>query len=73
MVFSQQDELEKVKEGQEKLQKTVNKMRYNNKEMKAQLNNLEAMMKAMMTSQGIQWQDEDFQETEEISPMGVYS
>ena len=68
-----QDELEKVKESQEKLQKSVNKMRYNNKEMKAQLNNLEAMMKALMSSQGITWEDEDFQETDEISPMGVYS
>ena len=68
-----QDEIEVVKESQEKLQATINKMRYNNKEMKAQLNNLEGMMKALMTAQNISWQDEDFQEVDEISPMGVYS
>lgn len=62
-----------MKESQEKLQKTVNKMRYNNKEMKAQINNLEGMMKALMAHQGISWQDEDFQETEEIMPLGDYS
>lgn len=62
-----------MKESQEKLQATINKMRYNNKEMKAQVNNLEGMMKALMTAQGVAWQDEDFQETDEISPMGDYS
>lgn len=41
--------------------------------MKAQINNLEGMMKALMTAQGVTWQDEDFQETDEISPMGDYS
>lgn len=67
------EEIEKVKESQEKLQNTVNKMRYNNKEMKAQLNNLEGMMKALMSAQGVTYQEEDFQEVDEISPMGVYS
>ncbi|XP_052808936.1 transient receptor potential cation channel subfamily A member 1 homolog [Mya arenaria] len=67
------DELEAVKESQEKLQNTINKMRYNNKEMKGQLNNLEGMMKALMSAQGVTWHDEDFQESEEISPMGAYS
>ncbi|KAL4233751.1 hypothetical protein ACF0H5_008431 [Mactra antiquata] len=67
------DEIEKVKESQEKLQATINKMRYNNKEMKGQLNNIEGMMKALMVAQGVSWQDEDFQEMEEISPMGDYS
>lgn len=62
-----------MKESQEKLQNTINKMRYNNKEMKAQLNNLEGMMKALMIAQGVTWQDEDFQESDEIAPMGVYS
>lgn len=62
-----------MKEGQEKLQNTINKMRYNNKEMKAQLNNLEGMMKSLMIAQGVTWQDEDFQESDEIAPMGVYS
>ena len=51
----------------------LNKMRYNNKEMKAKINNLEGMMKAMLEAQNIRWQDEDFQEeSEEISPFGVY-
>jgi len=57
---------------QEKLQNTVNKMRYNNKEMKGQLNNLEGMMKALMQHSGVSYQDEDLQETDEIAPFGVY-
>ena len=65
--------MEKLQEGMEKLKNTIGKMRYNQKEMKGQINNLEGMLKAMMVAQGIQWQDEDDQETEDISPMGVYS
>ena len=68
-----QDEIEKVKEGQDKIQRTINKMRYNNKEIRSELNNLEGMMKTLMQAQGISYQDEDLQESEEISPYGVYS
>lgn len=68
------DEIEKVQESQEKLQKMLNKMRYNNKEMKAKIANLEGMMKALLEAQNIRWQDEDDQEgdQDEISPFGVY-
>lgn len=67
------DEIEKLQESQEKLQKMLNKMRYNSKEMKGKINNLEGMMKALLESQNIRWQDEDDQEeSEEISPFGVY-
>ena len=48
-------------------------MRYNNKEMKGRINNLEGMMKALLEAQNIRWQDEDDQEeSEEISPFGNY-
>ena len=71
--FFLQDEIEKVQESQEKLTKMLNKMRYNNKEMKGRINNLEGMMKALLEAQNIRWQDEDDQEeSEEISPFGNY-
>ena len=73
MGFFLQDEIEKVQESQEKLTKMLNKMRYNNKEMKGRINNLEGMMKALLEAQNIRWQDEDDQEeSEEISPFGNY-
>ena len=52
----------------------LNKMRYNNKEMKAKVANLEGMMKALLEAQNIRWQDEDDQELDqdEISPFGAY-
>ena len=65
--------MEKLQEGIDKLKNTISKMRYNQKEMKGQINNLEGMLKALMVAQGIQWNDEDDQETEEISPLGEYS
>ena len=73
MFLFTQDEIEKVQESQEKLTKMLNKMRYNNKEMKGRINNLEGMMKALLEAQNIRWQDEDDQEeSEEISPFGNY-
>ncbi|XP_033741695.1 transient receptor potential cation channel subfamily A member 1 homolog [Pecten maximus] len=58
------DDIEKVQEGQEQLQKDINKLRFSVKEMRSQNTKLEGMLTALLTSQDIKWQEEDFQDTE---------
>lgn len=58
------DDIEKVQEGQEKLQKDIDKLRFTVKEMRSQNQKLEDMLTALLASQDVKWQEEDFQDTE---------
>ncbi|KAK3103049.1 hypothetical protein FSP39_016076 [Pinctada imbricata] len=54
------DEIEKVQEAQEKLQKDVTKMKMHIKEIRAQNSRLEGMLTSLLKSQDIAFDDEDF-------------
>ncbi|KAJ8315242.1 hypothetical protein KUTeg_007392 [Tegillarca granosa] len=58
------DEIEKVQEAQEQLQKDVHKLRLHVKELRATSSRMEGMMKALLQSQNVRFEEEDFQDAE---------
>ncbi|KAL5009533.1 hypothetical protein ScPMuIL_011838 [Solemya velum] len=56
------DEIEKVLEEQGKVKKDVKKMRAHMKEMRAHSYKLESMLQALLQSQNVKWEEEDYQE-----------
>ena len=54
-----QDEMERLEENQEKIMNTIGNLRYRIKNMEQQNIRIENMLKTIMTSQGIDFEDED--------------
>jgi len=59
-----QDDIEKVQEGQELLQKDVKKLKQNIKDIQIQNNKLESMIMALLKKEGVGFEEEDFQDAE---------
>jgi hypothetical protein len=59
-----QDDIEKVQEGQESLQKDMRKLKQNIKDIQIQNNKLENMITALLKKEGVGFEEEDFQDAE---------
>jgi len=59
-----QDDIEKVQEGQELLQKDMRKLKQNIKDIQIQNNKLENMITALLKKEGVGFEEEDFQDAE---------
>ena len=62
-----QDDMERLEENQEKLLRQVTTLRRTVKDMKSQNEKLESMLSALLTSQGVEWQEEDAYQEEELN------
>ncbi|XP_071138004.1 transient receptor potential cation channel subfamily A member 1 homolog isoform X4 [Mytilus edulis] len=60
------DEIEKLQESQDHLQKDVKKLKSNIKDIQAQNNKLESMILALLKKEGVGFEEEDFQDTENL-------
>ncbi|KAL8599950.1 hypothetical protein ACOMHN_050252 [Nucella lapillus] len=60
------EEIEKVQETQVKLGTDVKKLKRNVKDLQETSQRIESMLRAVIRSQNIDWQDEDYQEEDEI-------
>ncbi|XP_035826279.1 transient receptor potential cation channel subfamily A member 1 homolog [Aplysia californica] len=60
------DEIEKVQEGQEKLDTEVKKLKKVMKDVKEQNQKLESMLRAIVRAQGVSWEEEDYQEDDDM-------
>ncbi|XP_070189192.1 transient receptor potential cation channel subfamily A member 1 homolog isoform X2 [Littorina saxatilis] len=60
------DEIEKVQEGQKKLNGDVKKLKRTVKDLRETNQRIESMLKAILRANKIDWQDEDYQEEDEV-------
>ncbi|RUS77619.1 hypothetical protein EGW08_014619 [Elysia chlorotica] len=60
------DEVEKVKESQDKIVTQVKKLKASMQDIREHNQKLESLLKAIVHAQGIDWQEEDFQADEEM-------
>ncbi|CAC5420395.1 TRPA1 [Mytilus coruscus] len=60
------DDIEKLQESQDDLQKDVKKLKSNIKDIQAQNNKLESMILALLKKEGVGFEEEDFQDTENL-------
>ncbi|XP_076445109.1 uncharacterized protein LOC143283010 [Babylonia areolata] len=60
------DEMEKVQEAQDKLSTDVKKLKRNVKDLQETSQRVESMLRAVIRAQNIEWQDEDYQEKDEV-------
>lgn len=61
-----QDEIEKVQENQEKLSGDVKKLKRTVKDLRETSQRIESMLRAVIRANKIEWQDEDYQEEDEV-------
>ncbi|KAK3773373.1 hypothetical protein RRG08_023251 [Elysia crispata] len=60
------DEVERVKESQDKIMTQVKKLKWSMVDIREHNQKLESLLKAIVKAQGIDWQEEDFQADEEM-------
>ena len=58
--------MERVQEMQGKLSQDVKKLKRNVKSLRVNSQRIESMMRALLRSSNVDWQDEDYQEDDEV-------
>ena len=66
LIWLSQDDIEKVQEGQEKLSGDVKKLKRTVKDLRETSQRIESMLRAVIRANKIEWQDEDYQEEDEV-------